>query len=207
MIQWDQGTFAGGATPAQGGFIGPSDQLGPVAMHSLSERSQQRALNVVQEGWLRVEVGQHQRLKLLPFATKIRVDKGRDAAVGDAASQSREVSQDLRRWFTRRLVDNGFRVRIKPGEVDRLKQLSRKGKKKVMSFRGQFWLSTDDSLLQHKRSCSDTMLGREVMEPAMVTEQLVQPTGSQQQSTLAKLSSEWEAPGEHRAPSQSGMTA
>jgi hypothetical protein len=80
-------------------------------MHDLRKRFEQRVCNVIQNGWVKVEVCECLCLKLKTLATEVIVDKVEHSAFsGIGRVDRRKCSQDGLLIRIGRLVDKGFRV-------------------------------------------------------------------------------------------------
>ena len=93
-------------------------------MHDSGKSPRQRVLDIVQERWVSIEVGESFCLELKSFASKVIVDELKHSALGSAGRVDRcKRSQDRLRVRSRGFVYENFRIRPKVSEVDGLQEL------------------------------------------------------------------------------------
>ena len=125
MIQRNERALAGNAI-AEGGIVRTPYELRPVTVNDGGPRLHERVFDVVEEGWVLIEIGDGDSFQLETLARKIRVDELLNLAIGGIGSvDGGEICEDTSGRLVCRFVDEGLLVRVEVGDVDGLKELWR----------------------------------------------------------------------------------
>lgn len=83
-----------------------------------------RVFDAIEEGRVRIEIGDGNSLQLETFAGKVRIDELLDLAISGVGSvDGGEIRDDIARLFVCWFVDESLRVRVQFGDIDSLEEL------------------------------------------------------------------------------------